>query len=92
MKDSSVQLAVAPIWDNCKQQISPGYNGQKVKIVGFSEIFIQGMGGQGNQFVQAYLVNATSCAGAGDAGQGSEVGANTGPQGVPVRLVQNPAP
>jgi hypothetical protein len=92
VKDSSVQLAVAPIWDNCKQQISPGYNGQKVKIVGFSEIFIQGMGGQGNQFVQAYLVNATSCAGAGDAGEGSEVGDNTGPLGVPVRLVQNPAP
>lgn len=89
IKDSSVQLAVAPIWDNCKQQISPGYAGQKVKVVGFSEIFIQGMDGPN---VQAYLVNATSCAGAGNAGEGSEVGDNTGPQGVPVRLVQNPAP
>ncbi|MGH9510073.1 MAG: pilus assembly protein TadG-related protein [Terriglobales bacterium] len=87
--DTSAQLVIAPVWDNCCQTITPGTNGQTARVVGFMTLFIDGM--QGND-VQAHLVDATECPGAGGAGgpvTGPVSGAS-GPTGRPVRLVQTP--
>ncbi|MGH9510101.1 MAG: hypothetical protein ACRD2M_09205, partial [Terriglobales bacterium] len=87
--DSSAQLVLAPVWDNCCQTINPGTNGQTATVVGFMTLFIDGM--QGND-VQAHLVDATECPGAGGgggAGAGAVSGAS-GPSGKPIRLVQTP--
>jgi hypothetical protein len=89
--DTSNQLVVAPVWDSCVQNISPGYHGQQVKVIGFVQLFVDGMqGGAGGQGVAAHFVSPIACStgGAGDAG---DTGANTGPYGVPIRLVQTPA-
>lgn len=86
--DSSRSLAVTPVWDNCKQTVSPGYAGQTVKIIGFVNVFIDGM--QGNQVV-GHVVGATACAsagsGTGGGTGGGAFGAGTGPMARPVRLV-----
>jgi hypothetical protein len=88
--DTSSQLVVAPVWDSCTQTISPGYHGQQVRIVGFVDLFIDGMGTQSN--VLAHFVKPTACSLGGGAGEGNEFGANTGPLGVPIRLVRTPQP
>jgi hypothetical protein len=85
--DTSDQLVVAPVWDNCTQNISPGYHGQAVRIVGFMELFIDGMK---QKDVQAHFVKPVACVGAGAGAGGNEFGANTGPYGVPIRLVKTP--
>lgn len=81
---TSRSLGVGPVWDNCAQSISPGYHGQQVQIVGFMEIFAVGMQGT---ILKAHLVQPISCSTAGGAGGGGNTGSNTGPYGVPVRLV-----
>ena len=81
ISDTSQSLVVAPVWDSCKQKISPGYAGQKVKVIGFLEMFIDGMQGKD---VQAHLVSPIACSTAGGASGG------TGPFAIPVRLVQTP--
>ena len=90
LSDVSRSLAVAPVWDSCHQSVSPGYAGQQVKVIGFVELFFDGM--PGNE-VQAHLVNATSCStsggGGGSSSSSTATGFNTGPFGVPVRLIQN---
>jgi len=86
--DTSQQLVVAPVWDNCKQSISPGYHGQQVTIVGFMELFVDGM--QGNDVV-AHFMKPAACPGGGAGSGGNEFGANTGPYGIPIRLVRTPA-
>jgi Putative Flp pilus-assembly TadE/G-like len=85
--DTSAQLVVAPVWDSCTQVISPGYNGQQVQIIGFVDLFIDGMSGSD---VRAHFVKPTACSTGGGAGQGNQFGANTGPLGVPIRLVRTP--
>jgi hypothetical protein len=85
--DTSNQLVVAPVWNNCVQNISPGYNGQQVRVIGFVQLFIDGMQAQD---VQAHFVSPIACS-TGGQGQAGETGANTGPYGVPIRLVQTPA-
>jgi hypothetical protein len=84
--DTSSQLVIAPVWDNCTQSVSPGYNGQQVRVIGFVQLFIDGMQGQD---VTAHFVSPIACAEGGE-GQAGETGANTGPYGVPIRLVQAP--
>lgn len=84
--DTSNQLVIAPVWDNCSQNISPGYHGQQVRIMGFMELFIDGMSGQN---LRAHFVQPVPCATAGGAG-GNQFGANTGPLGLPIRLVKTP--
>jgi len=91
--DSSNQLVVAPVWDNCCQVINPGTNGQTAMIVGFVDLFIEGSKGGGN--VDARLINTTPCAGLGGGGGGPGGGGappvtGEGPLGKPVRLVQTP--
>ena len=85
--DTSNQLVVAPVWDNCTQKLSPGYKGQKVQIIGFMELFIDGLSGND---VKAHFVKPTPCAAGGMGAGGNEFGANTGPWGVPIRLVRTP--
>jgi hypothetical protein len=84
--DTSNQLVVAPVWNNCTQSIAPGYHGQQVQVIGFMELFIDGMSGQN---VKSHVVAPVPCATAGGAG-GNEFGANTGPLGIPIRLVKTP--
>lgn len=82
--DTSRSLVVAPVWDNCTQNISPGYHGQAVRVIGFIEMFVDGM--QGNT-VQAHMVAPIACSAGGG---GNAFGANTGPYSVPIRLVTPP--
>jgi Flp pilus assembly protein TadG len=92
--DSSNQVVVAPVWDNCCQTINPGTNGQTATIIGFVDLFIDGSKGGGN--VDAHLISTTPCAGFGGSGGGGG-GAGvpppnvSGPSGRPIRLVQTPA-
>lgn len=80
----SGQVALVPVWDNCTQTITPGYHGQKVKIIGFVSMFIKGWDNTGQQ-IQAYFLGASPCNAAGTPG-----GAVQAAQPVPVRLIQNP--
>jgi hypothetical protein len=100
--DTSKQLSVIPVWDNCNQKINSGTNGQTAKVIGFLEMFVDGMsnqngctkggggggGGNGN-WVKVHSLNATGC---GSGGQGLGGGQNgpppTGPFAVPVQLVK----
>jgi len=77
---TSHSLTVAPVWDNCAQTINPGTNGQQVTIIGFVEIFVDGIQGQN---VVGHVVNPMGC-GVGGASSG------TGPFATPIRLVQAP--
>lgn len=86
ISDTSRSLVTAPVWDDCTQVISPGYKGQTVKVVGFLEMFVDGMQGSS---VQAHVVNEIACSVTGSGGSGA-TGGNTGPLGVPIRLVQKP--
>lgn len=93
LHDTSQQVVVAPVWDNCCQVINPGTNGQTATVVGFMTLFVDGM--QGND-VQAHLIDATECPGAGGGGAGGP-GAGPAPtgsglSGKPIRLVQTPTP
>jgi len=91
LSDTSQQLVVAPVWDNCPnppdpygQTVVSGTRGQKVNVIGFVKMFVTGMSG-GN--VQAHIAGAISCEDWAAANQPSPP---TGPYAVPVRLVQNP--
>ncbi|MGH9413306.1 MAG: TadE/TadG family type IV pilus assembly protein [Terriglobales bacterium] len=78
--DTSPQLVVAPVWDNCNNPIGSGK--QTVTISGFSNWFIQGMSGSN---VTGYFVNAAGCAGSGGTGGGA--GYEDASFGIPVHLV-----
>lgn len=99
--DTSKQISVIPVWDNCNQTINSGTNGQTAKVIGFLEMFVDGMsnqngctkngggnGGNGN-WVKVHSLNATGC---GSNGNGLGGGGNgtppTGPFAVPVQLVK----
>ncbi|MGH9482687.1 MAG: hypothetical protein ACRD1L_11420, partial [Terriglobales bacterium] len=82
--DTSNQLIVAPVWDNCNSSIKPGK--QTFPTVGFSTWFVEGLGGGG---VLANFVSAAGCPG-GSGGGGTGTGGNgstNNPFGIPVRLV-----
>ena len=81
INDTSRSLSVVPIWDDCTQTITSGTNGQTVTVVGFAEVFIDGVQ---NNAVQAHLVNVIGCDASGTPGSA------TGPYALPVRLVQTP--
>ncbi len=85
-KDTSRQMVLAPVWDDCidpwytKGNISPGV--QPLKVVGFAKAFVNPSPvptPQGQ--VSATLVQAVSCAGA-------PANPGTGPFAIPVRLIQ----
>ncbi|MGH9393939.1 MAG: pilus assembly protein TadG-related protein [Terriglobales bacterium] len=84
--DTSNQLIVAPVWDDCCPTCSIGPGGGTVKIIGFSNWFVQGLGSvNGDTGVIANFVNAAGC-GAGGGGNGGGVATNAS-FGIPVRLV-----
>lgn len=78
--DTSKSLVTAPVWDDCTQNISPGYHGQQVKVIGFVKMFVDGQTGGD---VMAHMVAPIACSSAG----GGATGGNTGPYAVPIRLV-----
>jgi hypothetical protein len=77
---TSRSLTVAPVWDDCAQTILPGTQGQQVTVIGFIEVFVDGI--QGTK-VLGHLVNPQGCVGTG-------TGTGTGPFAAPIRLVQAP--
>ncbi|MCU1306517.1 MAG: helicase/secretion neighborhood TadE-like protein [Acidobacteriaceae bacterium] len=42
--DTSRALAVLPVWDDCNNTITPGTSGQKVPVLGFLKVFVDGQG------------------------------------------------
>jgi Flp pilus assembly protein TadG len=102
LSDTSTQVALVPVWDNCNNPITSGTAGQTATVIGYLQMFVDGMGnaqactgggggggGNGGQFVKIHTINATGCGG-GNGGAGGANGGNTptGPLGVPVQLVK----
>jgi len=84
---TSKSLVVAPVWDNCDpaNAIVPGKSGQTVAVIGFMELFVDGM--QGND-VLAHAVAPIKCQNPGGGGGAGNPNPSTGPYAIPVRLVQ----
>jgi Putative Flp pilus-assembly TadE/G-like len=87
---TSNSVTVAPVWDNCRESISPGYHGQTVTVAGFMTMFVKGFNNSHHGTVQAYFMDTAECPtnGGGTGGGGAAGNPATGPYGVPVRLVQ----
>jgi hypothetical protein len=84
--DTSSQLIVAPVWDDCCSGCQIGSGGGNVTIIGFSNWFIEGLDNGGTDpGVVANFINAAGC-GAGGGGNGGGVATNA-PFGIPVQLV-----
>ena len=78
VQDTSKSLVPVIVWDNCPPHaILPDTSGQTITPLGFATVFITRVSSD----VEARFVYAASCT-------GSHGG--TGPQAVPVRLVQTP--
>ena len=99
LSDTSRSLIVAPVWDvcaspdyECPENKFPSGGNTMISISGFAILFVEGV--QGNDVV-ARLIGVMGCvSGAGGGGGGSGSGPappETGPFGVPVRLVR-PSP
>jgi hypothetical protein len=87
--DSSDQLVVAPVWDNCTQKITSGTNGQTVTVVGFIQIFVEKFQNGKNGGIRARFVSPIKCSTDGNS-EGNQFGANTSPVALPIRLVKTP--
>ncbi|HET9783992.1 MAG TPA: pilus assembly protein TadG-related protein [Terriglobales bacterium] len=84
--DTSNQLIVAPVWDDCCPGCAIGPGGGNVTIIGFSNWFVQGLDNSGTDpGVIGNFVNAAGC-GAGGGGNGGGIATNAS-FGIPVRLV-----
>lgn len=81
--DDSRSIIAVPIWDNCSQPIQSGNGGQILNVVGFVDLFVDGVSGQ---TVTAHLVDAAACS----TSPGSGPSGSTGPYAIPIRLIQNP--
>lgn len=66
--DTSRQVAVVPVWDNCAHPINSGNAGQTAQVIGFLEMFVDGMGNQ----------NACNAGGGGGSGSGNGNGGGGG--------------
>lgn len=88
LSTSSRSVVVIPIWDSCTETVTPGTHGQKVKVVGFLNVFIVDAGGQN---VTARLMDWTECPPGGSGVSNGETGPATGPLAIPVHLVQTTA-
>jgi Putative Flp pilus-assembly TadE/G-like len=89
VSDTSKSLGVVAVWDNCHHTITSGTHGQSAPIIGFLEVFVDGMSNScsgsanGGNNVRVHTVNAIGCAGNG-------AGSTTpGPFAVPVQLVKH---
>ena len=83
--DDSRSIIAVPIWDNCSQPISSGNAQQVLNVVGFVDLFVDGVSGQ---TVTAHLVNAAACS----TSPGSGPSGTTGPYAIPIRLIQTQSP
>jgi hypothetical protein len=101
--DTSRALSTVPVWDNCNHPITSGTAGQTAAVIGYVEVFVDGMGsatvctgGKGGgqkDFVEVHVVNATPCPADGGSGSGGGTGGGsggtgTGPAAVPVQLIK----
>lgn len=89
ISDTSKSLGVVAVWDNCHNTITSGTHGQSAPIIGFLEVFVDGMSNScsgsanGGNNVRVHTVNAIGCSGNGS-------GSTTpGPFAVPVQLVKH---
>jgi Flp pilus assembly protein TadG len=86
ISDTSKSLATLAVWDSCGHPITPGKHGQAVPVIGFLEVFVDGMSdsctgsASGGSNVRVHTVSGAGCSGTG-------AGA-TGPFAVPVQLVK----
>lgn len=97
ISDTSPQLTVAPIWDECSmagfcpdQKLPDGGRNLRIPVIGFAQIFLEGI--QGNNVI-ARLIGVAACAaggGGGAPGGGGPGPPEIGPYSVPVRLVRLP--
>lgn len=83
--DDSRSIIAVPVWDNCSQPISSGNAQQLLNVVGFVDLFVDGVSGQN---VTAHLVNAGACS----TSPGSGPSGTTGPYAIPIRLIQTQSP
>jgi Flp pilus assembly protein TadG len=89
VSDTSKSLATMAVWDNCHNTITSGKNGQSAAIIGFLEVFVDGMSNNcsgsanGGSNVRVHTVNAIGCSASGS-------GSTTpGPFAVPVQLIKH---
>lgn len=88
VSDTSRALGVVAVWDNCSQTITSGTHGQTANVIGFVEVFVDGMSNScsgsatGGSSVRIHAVNAMGCSNGGSGGSSS------GPFAVPVQLVK----
>jgi hypothetical protein len=89
VSDTSKSLGTVAVWDNCHNTITSGTNGQSAPIIGFIEMFVDGMSNNcsgpanGGSNVRVHTVNAVGCSGSGS-------GSTTpGPFAVPIQLVKH---
>jgi Putative Flp pilus-assembly TadE/G-like len=89
VSDTSRSLGTIAVWDNCHYTITSGTHGQSAPIIGFLEVFVDGMSNtcsgsaNGGNFVRVHTVNAQSCNGNGSGSQ------TPGPFAVPIQLVKH---
>ena len=88
ISDTSKSLGTVAVWDNCHSTITSGTAGQSAPIIGYIEMFVDGMANDcsgpanGGNNVRVHTVNSTACSGAGP-------GTSTGPLAVPIQLVKH---
>ncbi|HXV59762.1 MAG TPA: pilus assembly protein TadG-related protein [Vicinamibacteria bacterium] len=95
LSDTSHQLIVAPIWDECAMpnfcpggQLPDSGRNLQIPVVGFALLFLEGV--QGNDVI-ARLIWVSGCGGGGGGGGGPGSGPEppeTGPYSIPVRLIR----
>jgi hypothetical protein len=88
VSDTSKSLGTVAVWDNCNNTITSGTHGQSAPIIGFLEVFVDGMSNScsgsatGGNNVRVHTVNAAACNGNGP-------GTSTGPEAIPIQLVKH---
>jgi Flp pilus assembly protein TadG len=88
VSDTSKSLGLFAVWDNCHHPITSGTHGQSAPIIGFLEMFVDGMSNNcsgtanGGNHVRVHAVSANGC------NNGNGPG-STGPFAVPVQLVKH---
>jgi hypothetical protein len=88
VSDTSKSLGLVAVWDSCNNPINSGNAGQSAPILGFVDLFVDGMSNScsgsanGGNWVRVHAVSANGCT--NGSGNGS-----TGPFAVPVQLVKH---
>lgn len=89
ISDTSKSLGVVAVWDNCHNTITSGTHGQSAPIIGFLQVFVDGLSNNcsgpanGGNNVRVHTINALGCNGNGSGGT------TPGPFAVPIQLVKH---